>query len=331
MKTLFLFCVLAAGVAAAETIDLDQMIRAGAVWLHENLDEDALADLDEEELIKLCRAVQARLDGDSVTALAEWEGVSIALLPFLEQYEETKPYAGWLRNRLDYLAVAKEFKALPPLPQSILIPSNPSAQDERDVWKKLLQNRQAPSRAREQVPVLRKIFQEAGVPTALVWVAEVESSFDPKARSPAGAVGLFQLMPVTAESLGLKLLPEDQRLLPEPNARAAAKYLRELYSSFKDWRLALAAYNAGQGRVRRLLEKHKAASFDAISPFLPAETQLYVPKVEAVVWRRAGVKLEWLKPPAASYQPQLGGHISSYSAPDAVSLLKEPPHPTGAR
>ena len=74
-------------------------------------------------------------------------------------------------------------------------------------------------------------------------------------------------------------------------SRAAAKYLRYLHGKFRDWRLALAAYNAGEGRVRRLLEKEGAKSFDEIATKLPAETQMYVPKVEATILRREGVNL----------------------------------------
>jgi membrane-bound lytic murein transglycosylase D len=66
---------------------------------------------------------------------------------------------------------------------------------------------------------------------------------------------------------------------------------------FKDWRLAVAAYNCGEGRVRRLLDQHKARTFDEIATYLPAETQMYVPKVEATLLRREGVKLSQLPAP----------------------------------
>ena len=108
-------------------------------------------------------------------------------------------------------------------------------------------------------------------------MAEVESSFDPRARSPAGAAGLFQLMPATAKRYGLRTWPLDQRLRPEDSAQAAAKYLEYLHAHFKDWRLALAAYNAGEGTVKSSSERHKARTFDAIATHLPAETQMYVP------------------------------------------------------
>jgi membrane-bound lytic murein transglycosylase D len=123
----------------------------------------------------------------------------------------------------------------------------------------------------------------------------VESSFDPRARSPAGAAGLIQLMPATAKRYGLRTWPLDHRLRPDDSARAAAKYLDYLHTHFKDWRLALAAYNAGEGTVEKLLQKHKARTFDEIATHLPAETQMFVPRVEATLARREGLKLSQLR------------------------------------
>ena len=122
-------------------------------------------------------------------------------------------------------------------------------------------------------------------------MAEVESSFNPRARSPVGAVGLYQLMPATATQMGLRLRPTDERTDPDKSAQAAAKYLRYLNTRFKDWRLTLAAYNAGETRVRSLLSRYKAATFDAIATRLPAETQMYVPRIEATILRREGIAL----------------------------------------
>ena len=114
---------------------------------------------------------------------------------------------------------------------------------------------------------------------------------------PAGAAGLFQLMPGTARQYGLSTWPFDERFEADESARAAARYLAALYRKFKDWWLALAAYNAGDTKVQNLLNRHKATSYDAIATQLPAETQLYVPKVEAVLLRREGVKLSELSRP----------------------------------
>ena len=140
-----------------------------------------------------------------------------------------------------------------------------------------------PEGARELALRVRPVFEAEGVPARWVWIAEVESSFNPKARSPVGAAGLYQLMPATAQRFELRLSPHDERLQPEKNARAAAQYLSLLYRQFNSWPLALAAYNAGEGRVGRALKKHQASGFEALAPHLPLETQMYVPKVMAVV------------------------------------------------
>jgi membrane-bound lytic murein transglycosylase D len=102
-------------------------------------------------------------------------------------------------------------------------------------------------------------------------------------------------MPATAKRFGLRTWPLDQRLKPETSARAAAQYLHSLHARFHDWRLALAAYNAGEGTVDNLLARRKVHTFDAISTALPAETQMFVPKIEATLLRREGMKLSQLE------------------------------------
>ena len=106
---------------------------------------------------------------------------------------------------------------------------------------------------------------------------------------------MFQLMPTTARSLGLSLSPNDERLDPRKSATAAAKYLKYLHGRFGDWRLALAAYNAGETRVKSLLDRAPARTYAAIAPRLPAETQMYVPKIEATLRKREGVTLSSLR------------------------------------
>jgi membrane-bound lytic murein transglycosylase D len=114
---------------------------------------------------------------------------------------------------------------------------------------------------------------------------------NPNARNPGGASGLFQFMPATAKRFGLRTHLPDQRKHPEKSARAAAQYLRFLYGEFGSWPLAVAAYNAGEGRVKAALDKGKdgARTFADIRQHLPLETRMYVPKVEAVVNLREGV------------------------------------------
>ncbi len=167
------------------------------------------------------------------------------------------------------------------------------------LWLERAQKSRPPTRADHYLPVVRAAFAAQGLPESLVWLAETESSFDPAARSPVGALGLFQLMPATAASLGLFLYPLDQRTDPAVSAMAAAIHLRRLHARFGDWPLALAAYNAGEGAVRRALRTHGAADFAGIAPHLPAETRAYVPKVLATVQVRAGA----LPPPLPGFAP----------------------------
>jgi hypothetical protein len=130
------------------------------------------------------------------------------------------------------------------------------------------------------------IFVEEGVPLELLAIAEVESRFDPQALSQKGARGLWQLMPETAARFGLRVdAAGDDRVQPERSTRAAARYLRELYDQFGDWSLALAAYNAGEGRVTRAIERAGTQDFSELSrrSLLPAETRNYVPSVLAAV------------------------------------------------
>lgn len=185
-------------------------------------------------------------------------------------------------------ALAEDLKyRLEPPPLELPVPPS---KVEPPLWTRPEQ-RDWPVGAQLYVRQLKPIFVAAGVPAELVWVAEVESRFEPWARSRTGAAGLFQLMPDTAELLGLSLKPADERYLPVKSAQAAARYLKYLYDKFRDWRLTLAAYNAGEGRVRRLLDQYRKRSFDDIVGRLPLETQLYVPKVEATILRREGVAL----------------------------------------
>jgi membrane-bound lytic murein transglycosylase D len=105
-------------------------------------------------------------------------------------------------------------------------------------------------------------------------------------------------MPATARRFGLSLWPRDQRYQPDPSATASARYLKSLYNHFKDWRLVLAAYNSGDGTVQKLLDRYKTDNYDAIAEHLPAQTQMYVPRVEATLQRREGANLELLSAPS---------------------------------
>ncbi len=283
-----------------EAITLDELVQSAERWAKDNLDENALRVLqsaDQEKIKQFFKEIQKEFHGEYVIDLASLKDSAKAMIPLLERYEETLPYAAWLKTQLDYLEVANQLRLIIPPPKAEPgkppkpIP-NPPPQMEREVWVKKVAERPWPKAAKPYVSQLKPIFAAEKVPSQLVWIAEVESSFDPRARSPDGAAGLFQLMPDTARRYGLSTGVSDDRLKPEPSARAAAKYLQYLHSQFRDWRLALAAYNAGEGTVERLLKGRKARTFDAIATRLPAETQMYVPRVEATIQRREGAWLD---------------------------------------
>ena len=298
-------------VASAQTndseIDFGQVMDAAQQFAQDNLDPDvlhALQNVDREKVQDFLDHYQNYLRGDYVLDVAQLKDAANVVLPLLDAHEETHPYAAWLRERLDYFDAADELQSAMPAPKPQpgkppAAPLNPPYKLEREIWIKKVEPRPWPKGAVNVVPQMKKIFASEGVPPELVWLAEVESGFDARARSPAGAVGMFQLMPVTAKESGLSLWPHDQRKQPEVAAKAAAKHLRELYRQFGDWRLAVAAYNCGAGTVQRSLERHHAKSFERIATHLPAETQMYVPKVEATIRHREGVELENLKLPVA--------------------------------
>jgi soluble lytic murein transglycosylase-like protein/Kef-type K+ transport system membrane component KefB len=130
-----------------------------------------------------------------------------------------------------------------------------------------------------------RILAEENVPVELLAVAFVESGFNPQALSPKGARGIWQFMPGTAERYGLSVRPaDDHRTHPEHSTRAAARYLRDLYRQFGDWKLALAAYNWGEGNIQRVIDGRGIRDFDELARrgLLPLETRNYVPAVLAV-------------------------------------------------
>jgi membrane-bound lytic murein transglycosylase D len=292
--------------AQDDIMTLDDLVQSADQWAKENLDEDALRalqDVDRDKVKQFFANIQKQFDGEYVVDLASLKDTATTVLPLLERHEDTQPYAAWLKARLDYLDVADQFRRTSPPPkvepgQPPKPVPNPAPQVERETWSKQLAGRPWPEAAKPYVSRLKPIFTGQKVPPELVWIAEVESSFDPRARSPVGAAGLFQLMPATAKRYGLRTWPVDHRLRPDDSARAAAKYLNYLHGQFKDWRLALAAYNAGEGTVQKLLQRHKARTFDAIATHLPAETQMFVPRVEATLARREDVKLSQLRMPS---------------------------------
>jgi membrane-bound lytic murein transglycosylase D len=133
-------------------------------------------------------------------------------------------------------------------------------------------------------PLVENIFTEFQLPSDLVYLSLVESGFNPYAYSRAKATGPWQFMKGTAKLYGLRVDSYvDERRDPIKSTVAAARYLRDLYDLFGAWPLAMAAYNAGEGKVMRALQKARAESFSEISKtrLIRRETKEYVPRFMA--------------------------------------------------
>ena len=141
------------------------------------------------------------------------------------------------------------------------------------------------NRVQQLRPVIEPILREERVPTGLAAIVLVESGGQPNALSPKGARGIWQFMPETARRYGLVVSPAlDERLDIPKSTRAAARYLRDLYAQFGDWKLAVAAYNAGEDAIQRAIDRNGTRDFVRLSSrSIPFETRKYVPAVFGVM------------------------------------------------
>jgi membrane-bound lytic murein transglycosylase D len=132
-------------------------------------------------------------------------------------------------------------------------------------------------KSRPYFQTMEKVFEQHELPLQLKYLAIVESELQSNARSKVGARGLWQLMPVTAKELGLRISDKtDERTHIYRSTVAAAKYLRTLYAQFGDWLLVLAAYNSGPGTVYKAIKKAGNKNFWSLQSFLPAESRGHV-------------------------------------------------------
>jgi membrane-bound lytic murein transglycosylase D len=132
-------------------------------------------------------------------------------------------------------------------------------------------------------PLFENKLAQYGMPKELKYLAVVESALNPRAGSWAGAKGLFQFMPATGNQYGLKGNSYVNTFYdPVANTDCAVRYLRDLYKRFGDWNLAISAYNCGEGNVQKAINKAGSKNYWKVRPFLPRETQAYVPSFIAV-------------------------------------------------
>ena len=134
-------------------------------------------------------------------------------------------------------------------------------------------------------PIFEYYLKQYKMPDALKHLAIVESGLNYNAKSPAGAVGLWQFMPGTGKQMNLNQNNHiDERQNPWLATEAACKYLKSLHNMFHDWELALAAYNCGPGNVLKAQRRSGKTGFWEIYGSLPKETRSYVPQFYAVVY-----------------------------------------------
>jgi membrane-bound lytic murein transglycosylase D len=134
-------------------------------------------------------------------------------------------------------------------------------------------------------PIFEYYLRKYEMPDALKYLSIVESGLNYKARSKAGAVGLWQFMPGTGRDFRLgQSVHLDQRQNPWLATEAACKFLKSLHGTFHDWELALAAYNCGPGNVMKAMRRSGKRGFWEIYQHLPQETRSYVPQFHAVVY-----------------------------------------------
>jgi membrane-bound lytic murein transglycosylase D len=146
---------------------------------------------------------------------------------------------------------------------------------------------EALARGGRYLPRIREVFASEGIPQDLAYVALVESAFKTQALSRAKAKGVWQFIPATGRRFGLSQdWWIDERSDPDKSTRAAAQYLKALFDMFGDWNLALAAYNAGEGKVRRGINKHGTDDYWELRTApraLARETRNYVPMIHAAI------------------------------------------------
>lgn len=139
----------------------------------------------------------------------------------------------------------------------------------------------------EFIPTLKEMFLKEGIPQEFLYLAMIESGFSLTAKSNKRAIGMWQFMPKTAQSLGLSINAQiDERKDPIKSTQAAIAYLKYLKASFGKWYLAAIAYNCGDGRLRRAIEKAGSDSLSVLldpnEKYIPLESRMYIRKILSV-------------------------------------------------
>jgi len=141
------------------------------------------------------------------------------------------------------------------------------------------------ARSKHYFPIFEQKLDKYNLPLELKYLSVVESSLNTRAKSPSGALGLWQFMYPTAKEYGLRVTSYiDERLDPFKSTEAACKYFIKLYDLFGDWNLVLAAYNGGPGYIQRKMIATGHDNYWDLRPHLRTETRNYVPKFIAITY-----------------------------------------------
>ena len=176
---------------------------------------------------------------------------------------------------------------LPRLQRQIPLPYNKVVHNFIDyfTFRKPSYTRMVMERMPFYFPMYEKTLAKHNMPDELKYLSIVESALNPRAVSRVGAGGLWQFMPYTGKDFKL-FIDEytDDRMDPQKATDAACRYLKELYGTFGDWEMALAAYNCGPGAVRRAMRRSGGSTFWTCYDYLPKETRSYVPQFIAIAY-----------------------------------------------
>ena len=148
-------------------------------------------------------------------------------------------------------------------------------------------------------PIYDEIFDQQNIPAEVRYLSVIESSLDPHTVSRAGAVGLWQFIYIAAKGYNLSMDRHyDERKDVYSSTYAASSYLNEAYDEFDDWLLAIASYNCGRGGVRRAIKRSglRSPTFWQLAPYLPKETQNYIPKFIAMTYVLSHAELYGFQP-----------------------------------
>jgi transglycosylase-like protein with SLT domain len=218
-------------------------------------------------------------------AACAWPQTPAQVVPAASVGDDFSVYHQSLANAAD-VALANVAREVEISTQTDGIATDSTAQPDETILHQFAQqywngNDEAVRRAVERVtqlrPMLSPILHEEGIPDEIAALVLVESAGQLTALSPKGARGIWQFMPDTARRYGLVVTADlDERIEVVKSTRAAACYLRDLYKRFGDWRLAFAAYNAGEEAVERAVTRTGHTDFSRIDRALPGETRTYI-------------------------------------------------------